>query len=256
MTKDLKHKTVVITGGAEGIGYEIADNYLRKNAKVVILLDINEKQGAEAVKTLTAKYGSAKAVFYKCDVTKDLDVVTKKIFTAHKQADVFINNAGILNDKLVKKTIDINVTAVLEWGLKFWDFMRKDHEGNGGTIVNLASIYGYRIDQFLPIYQASKFAVIGFTKSLGHEYNFKKTGVRVVAICPGFTETKLTAQPKVWNDSCIGDFKDFLDAQAWQKVDVVGKAAVDVFEKSDTGSAWLIEGSRPIAEVMLTSMVR
>lgn len=256
MAKDLKQKTVVITGGAEGIGYEIADNYLKKQAKLVILLDINEKQGAEAVKTLTSKYGVDKAVFYKCDVITDLEAVSKKIFTTHKQVDVLVNNAGILNDKLAKKTIDINVTAVVEWSMKFWGYMRKDREGNGGTIVNLASIYGYRIDQFLPIYQASKFAVMGFTKSLGHEYNYKKTGVRVVAICPGFTETKLTAQPKAWDDTCTGDFKDFLDAQAWQKVDMVGKAAVDIFERGESASAWLIEGSRPIAEVLLTSMVR
>lgn len=256
MAKDLKNKVVVITGGAEGIGFEIADNYLKKQAKTVILLDINEKQGVDAVKKLTTKYGNGKAVFIKCDVTKDLDAVSKKILDSFKQVDVLINNAGILNDKAIRKTIDINVTAVIEWSQKFWEHMRKDKEGNGGTIINLASIYGYRIDQFLPAYQASKFAVMGFTKSLGHEYNYKKSGVRVVAICPGFTETKLTSQPDGWDDLAVDDFKDFLDGNSWQKVEVVGKAAVDIFEKGDSGSAWLIEGSRPIAEVVLSALCR
>ncbi|XP_072931518.1 15-hydroxyprostaglandin dehydrogenase [NAD(+)]-like [Epargyreus clarus] len=250
MAKDLKNKVVVITGGAVGIGFETADRFLQKGAKVVILLDIDEKQGVETAKILNSKYGANKAVFYKCDVTKDLDAVTKLIYDSYKYVDVLVNNAGILNDLLLKKTIDINVTALIEWSFKYWERMRKDKGGNGGTIINLASIYGFRIDQFLPIYQASKFAVMGFTKSLGHEYNYKRSGVRVVAICPGFTETKLTANVQTWDNEGFGkDLTVFIKQKAWQKVDSVGKAAVEIFENADSGTAWLIEGAKPIVAV-------
>ncbi|KAJ2939827.1 hypothetical protein O0L34_g18021 [Tuta absoluta] len=250
MEKDLKDKVVVITGGAVGIGYEIADKYLDKEAKVAVLLDINEHQGAEAVKALTAKHGKNKAAFYKCDVIKDLDEIFHKIIDTYKNVDVLVNNAGILDDTATKKTIDINVTALIEWSMKFWEHMRKEKGGKGGTIINLASIYGFRIDQFLPIYQASKFAVMGFTKSLGHKYNADRTGVRVVAICPGFTETKLTSNPKTWKDQQLQlDFFVFLKGLPWQKVDAVGKAAVDVFESAESGTAWLIEGGKPIVPV-------
>ncbi|XP_021193431.3 15-hydroxyprostaglandin dehydrogenase [NAD(+)] [Helicoverpa armigera] len=248
MARDLTDKVVVITGGAEGIGYEIADNYLQKGAKITILLDINETLGAEAVKKLTAKHGNNKAAFLRCDVTEDMKTVSKWIFDSYK-VDILVNNAGILNDRAVKKTIDINVTAVAEWGLAFWDHMRKDKGGNGGTIINLASIYGYRVDQFLPVYQASKFAVMGFTKSLGHVANFERTGVRVIAICPGFTETKLTDQPATWQMGQDNEFGKFLKAQLWQKVEAVGKAAVDIYQKANSGTAWLIEGGKPIVEV-------
>ncbi|PZC75626.1 hypothetical protein B5X24_HaOG205902 [Helicoverpa armigera] len=248
MARDLTDKVVVITGGAEGIGYEIADNYLQKGAKITILLDINETLGAEAVKKLTAKHGNNKAAFLRCDVTEDMKTVSKWIFDSYK-VDILVNNAGILNDRAVKKTIDINVTAVAEWGLAFWDHMRKDKGGNGGTIINLASIYGYRVDQFLPVYQASKFAVMGFTKSLGHVANFERTGVRVIAICPGFTETKLTDQPATWEMGQDNEFGKFLKAQLWQKVEAVGKAAVDIYQKANSGTAWLIEGGKPIEEV-------
>ncbi|KAJ8729813.1 hypothetical protein PYW07_016851 [Mythimna separata] len=248
MARDLTNKVVVITGGADGIGYEIADRYLQKGAKITILLDINEKLGAEAVKKLTAKHGNNKAAFLRCDVIQDLQTVSKWIFDSYK-VDVLVNNAGILNDRLLKKTIDINVTAVVEWGMTFWDHMRKDKGGNGGTIINLASIYGYRVDQFLPAYQASKFAVMGFTKSLGHVANFERSGVRVVAICPGFTETKLTEDPPAWDMGQDKEFSQFLKAQAWQKLESVGKAAVDIFEKAPTGTAWLTEGGKPIVEV-------
>ncbi|KAI5652179.1 short chain dehydrogenase domain-containing protein [Phthorimaea operculella] len=250
MEKDLKDKVVVITGGAVGIGYEIADMYLKKGAKVAVLLDINENQGAEAVKALTIKHGKNKAAFHKCDVTKDLEGIFHIIVDTYKNVDVLVNNAGVLDDTAAKKTIDINVTALIEWSMKFWEHMRKEKGGRGGTIINLASIYGFRIDQFLPIYQASKFAVMGFTKSLGHKYNFERTGVRVVAICPGFTETKLTSNPKTWSDQQMQlDFFVFLKGLPWQKVDAVGNAAVDVFENAESGTAWLIEGGKPIVQV-------
>lgn len=250
MARDLKNKVVVITGGAVGIGYEIADRYLEKGAKVCILLDIAEAQGSEAAKSLCTKHGANRAVFMKCDVTRDLDAVYKKIVDTYKTVDVLINNAGILNDQLCKKTIDINVQALIDWSMKFWEHMRTDKGGKGGTIINLASIYGYRVDQYLPIYQASKFAVQGFTKSLGHTYNYNRSGIRVVGICPGFTDTKLVANPKTWDDECLAkDFAVFVKKQAWQKVDSVGKAAVDVFENANSGTCWLIEGAKPIVEV-------
>lgn len=249
MTNDIKNKVVVITGGAIGIGYEIAHNFLDKGAKVAVILDINETQGTEAVKTLTIKHGTGKALFMKCNVTTDLEKVSTKVFDTFKCVDVLVNNAGILDDTAARKTIEINVTAVIEWSMKFWEHMRKDKGGEGGTIINLASIYGFRIDQYLPIYQASKYAVMGFTRSLGHKYNFERTAVKVVAICPGFTETKLTSHPKTYHDERMQiDLFVFLKGQAWQKVDSVGNASVEIFQK-ESGTAWLIEGGKPIKEI-------
>ncbi|CAK1596646.1 unnamed protein product [Parnassius mnemosyne] len=126
--------------------------------------------------------------------------------------------------------------------------MRKDKSGKGGTIINIASIYGYRVDQYVPVYQASKFAVMGFTKSLGNIENFNEFGVRVVAICPGFTETRLVVDPK----TVIKDtkFKEFTKKQAWQTVEAVGIAAVEVFETAGSGTAWLIEGAKQIEQIL------
>lgn len=249
MARDLKNKTVVITGGAQGIGYSIASNYLEKGAKVVILLDIDAKQGATSVNNLNSKFGNDRADFIKCDVTADLDAVADQIINKYKTVDVLVNNAGILNEFNIKKTIEVNVTAVMEWSVKFFEHMRKDTGGKGGTIINLASIYGFRVDPFIPIYQGSKFAVLGFTKSFGHKLRFEHYGVRIVAICPGFTETVLTSDMKVGHEVLQKDFEKMLEATPWQKIEDVGKAAVDVFEKTESGTAWLIEGSKPIVEV-------
>ncbi|KPJ03685.1 PREDICTED: alcohol dehydrogenase 1-like [Papilio xuthus] len=246
MARELQNKTIVITGGAMGIGYEIAENFLQKDPRVVIILDINEKFGAEAIKKLEVKYGKNKAVFYKCDVTTDLEVIFEKIIKEFTAVDVLVNNAGICNDNYLRKTIDVNVIALMEWSLKFWKHMRTDKSGKGGTIINIASIYGYRVDPYVPVYHASKFAVMGFTKSLGHIKNFANYGVRVVAICPGFTsDTNLGSGNVTFIPELMEEVKAFALRQVFQKPEAVGKAAVEVFEKADSGTAWLSEGGQP-----------
>ncbi|CAH0397747.1 unnamed protein product [Chilo suppressalis] len=250
MERNLENKTVIITGGARGIGYSTADKFLKKGARHVIILDINEKQGQASAETLKSKYGVDKVEFYKCDVTSDLEPVTKKIFDKHGYIDVLVNNAGIYNEFMLQKTIAINVTAVMEWSVKFFERMRKDKGGNGGTVINIASIYGFRVDPFIPIYQGSKFAVMGFTRSFGHPYRYEKYGVRVVAVCPGLTHTKLTVRSKMSDDPSVQkDFEDTLETALWQQIEAVSNAIVDVFEKGNSGTAWLIEGSKPITEV-------
>lgn len=249
MSKDIKNKTLAITGAAEGLGLEIAGNYLKHGAKIVIILDTNEKLGKGAVEALNTKFGPNKAVFINCDVTTDLEWAFTEMVDKFKTIDVLFNNAGILNEGLLKKSIDINVTALIEWSMKFFEHMRTDKGGPGGTIINLASIYGFRIDPYMPIYNASKFAVMGFTKSLGHEYNFQKFGVRVMAICPGYTDTKLVVDPKSIVPEQQEDFSAFVKNTVWQKPAAVARAAVEIFQKADSGTAWLIEGARPIESV-------
>ncbi|XP_038212139.1 15-hydroxyprostaglandin dehydrogenase [NAD(+)]-like [Zerene cesonia] len=249
MSYEIKNKIVAITGAASGIGYETAIKFAQKGAKLVLLLDLNEKLGNEAVNTINSKFGSKRAVFYKCDVRTDVETVWKKIIDEYGNVDVLVNSAGVFCEKNTKKTIDINVTALIDWSLKFWECNRKDKSGNGGTIINLASIYGYRVDQYIPIYQASKFAVMGFTRSLGHEYNFNRSGVRVVVVCPGFTETPIVHNIQVWDDVIREEFVGFTETQAWQKPDDVANAIVEVFENAKSGTAWNIEGGNPVKQV-------
>ncbi|XP_075973988.1 alcohol dehydrogenase 1-like [Anticarsia gemmatalis] len=243
MERDLKDKVVVVTGGAIGIGYQISDFFLKNGAKTIIVLDILETTGAEAVRTLNKQHGEGKAVFMKCDVTKDLEPVSSEILSKYK-VDVLVNNAGILDETSLKKTLEINTIAVVEWGMKFWDHMRKDNGGSGGTIVNVASIYGFEFDPWLVYYKTSKHAVIGFTKTLGHPQNYEKTGVRVIGICPGFTDTKIL-------EGKLSDYRkeecvEFINSQIWQKVELVGQAAVNIFKVADTGTAWVTKNNQPI----------
>lgn len=246
MERVLKNKVVIVTGGADGIGYAICEKFLEAGVKTVIIIDIDDKKGSEAIKKL-AKFGE-KSVFIKCDVTKDLEKVFKKILEQHKTVDILVNNAGVVDEVNVKRTLGLNTIALIEWSMKFYEHMRKDKGGNGGTIMNMASMYGVVVDRFLPFYKASKYGIVGFTRTLGHELNFEKFGVRVIAICPGLTETAMGANLLV--QDMLVDVKEelqaYINGTAVQKPADVGRATVEIFEKADSGTVWSVLPNEPV----------
>lgn len=244
MGSNLENKLVVITGGAQGIGYEIASNFLKQRAKTVLILDINEAKGLAAINDLNSEHGKGRADFIKCDVTKDLDEVSKKIFESYGRVDVLVNNAGSVDETSARKTLELNAIALIEWTMKFWEQMRTDKGGSGGTIINVGSIYSFIIDPYLVFYKASKFAVQGFTRSLGHENNYKKFGVRLLVIFPGYTYSPLTERQHLCWDEHSDEFTKFLETQEWQDAQEVGKAAVTIFQDGRSGSSWKIAGGK------------
>ncbi|VVC90087.1 unnamed protein product [Leptidea sinapis] len=237
-------KVVLITGAASGIGLSMAEAFLSKGAKLVFILDINEVQGKEAEKKLKDQYGNDKVVFIKCNVGTDLEKVYDEVTKISETIDVVINNAGVQNEKNINKTIDINVVALMEWTMKFYERFRKDRGGPGGTIINVSSIFAYRIEPFIPYYHASKFAVMGFSRSLGHQYNYKKSGVRVITLCPGLTVTPMATNPNVLDDEAIDDLRKSLSEYEWQEVDAMGRGTVEVYQNAESGSAWVVEGDK------------
>lgn len=239
MENSFKDRTIAITGGAEGIGLDIAKKFLQKGAKLAILLDIDEAGGSEAVKNITSNLGN-KAIFIKCDVTKDLEDVFEGI-TCKYTIDVLVNSAGIGDEKVPKTMINVNLTAAIDWSFKFWNYMKAN--GIAGTIINISSIFGLRISPICPVYHACKFGLTAFSRSLGHEYRYEKDGVRVIALCPGFTETNMTSAV-LKDDDRKSEFLNMIRNYEWQAVGVVGDAVVDVFEKADSGSVWAIEGGK------------
>ncbi|XP_072941913.1 15-hydroxyprostaglandin dehydrogenase [NAD(+)]-like [Epargyreus clarus] len=249
MDINLKDKVVLVTGGAEGIGYEISNHFLLNGAKVIIL-DINEERGDKATKDFNKKIGENRAYFIKCNVVTDLDRVCQEIYDEYGNVDVLVNNAGV-PEQDVDVVIDINLKAVIKWSFKFWQLMRKDKKGNGGTIINIASAYGITAFPHFPVYHASKFGVVGFSMSLGHELNYKRSGVRVIALCPGYTKTKIAAGVKTFDDEALLiSSRECFKVKEGQEADAVGRAAVEVFEKVDSGTVWVILGGKPIFEAM------
>ncbi|MEV0701682.1 3-oxoacyl-ACP reductase FabG [Saccharopolyspora sp. NPDC050389] len=198
----LQDKVAVITGGAKGIGFAIAENFVAQGAKVV-LADINAEHAQESADKLGGK-GTALGVA--CDVT-DPDAVQAAIEAATGEfgsLDVMVNNAGITRDATMRKMTLADFESVLDVHVKgAWLGTRAAaavmREQGSGSIVNISSISGKVGMIGQTNYSAAKAGIVGLTKAAAKEV--AHLGVRVNAVQPGLIRTDMTAalREDVWN---------------------------------------------------------
>jgi meso-butanediol dehydrogenase / (S,S)-butanediol dehydrogenase / diacetyl reductase len=189
----LEGKRSVVTGAASGLGREVALLFASEGARVVAA-DLNAA-GAEAVADEINGGGGA-AVAQACDVTVE-DQVRAALDRCRSEwggLDTLVNNAGVQLEKPLDETtneeydwiFDVNVRGVF-WGCKHAVTMMR--ESGGGAIVNTASALSLVSDPFLPVYTASKHAVLGLTRSVGVGY--AADGIRCNCVCPGDMQTPM-----------------------------------------------------------------
>lgn len=195
---NLENKVVIITGAGSGIGLATAKLFGTHRA-IVVVSDINLDNAQKVVDEIKTTGGTAFAV--KTDVTnfEDVEALISDTVKAHGKLDVIVNNAGI-GGKNQKKTAEHthddwhNVIAVNQTGVFYcMQAALKQMTGQGhGNIVNVASLAGLKASGNNLSYSASKFAVVGMTKSAALEYGHKN--IRINAVCPGYTHSALLDQ--------------------------------------------------------------
>ena len=194
MTKLFSGKVALVTGGSSGIGRAAALLFAREGAQVVIAA--RREKESEAVLAEMKALGS-EGMFGHTDVAKldDLKAMVSKTVARYGRLDFAFNNAGVeepltpladKNETLYQQVMDTNVKGVLFSMQAEIPAMLKN---GGGVIVNTASIAGLIGLAQMPIYVASKHAVLGLTKAVALE--FAQQNIRVNAVSPGGIETDM-----------------------------------------------------------------
>ncbi len=192
----LKGKVALITGGARGIGKEIALLFAREGADIA-LCDVDLEEANKTAKEIQVLGRESLAI--KTDVTdsKAVQDMVDKILDKFKKLDILINNAGITKDNLVLRMSEEDWDKVIAVNLKGCFICTKIVakvmlKQRSGRIINLASIIGIMGNAGQANYAASKAGIIALTKSVAKE--LAPRGVLVNAIAPGFIKTEMTAR--------------------------------------------------------------
>ena len=188
-----KDKSVLVTGGAQGIGKEIALEFAKEGAKVAIF-DLNQDQIDNTVKEIESH---SQAMGLVVDVTNLEQVQSNinKIIDNFSRVDIVINNAGITKDNLIlrlsesdwDKVIQVNLKGAFNTIKAVARHMVKQHYGR---IVNISSVIGIMGNPGQLNYAASKAGLIGITKTLAKELGTRN--VTVNAVAPGYIKTSMT----------------------------------------------------------------
>ncbi len=190
---DMQGRVAVITGGAQGIGYAVAQRMLSSGAAVA-LWDINEAQLAAAREALAA-FGSVSTVVVELTDEAAVDAAMRTTVERHGRLDALVNSAGItggngttweLAPEVWRRVIEVNlIGCYLSCRAVVPQMLKQGY----GRIVNIASVAGKEGNPNASHYSASKAGLIGLTKSLGKE--LAKSGVLVNAVTPAAARTPI-----------------------------------------------------------------
>ncbi|KAJ8718412.1 hypothetical protein PYW08_002649 [Mythimna loreyi] len=253
---DAKDKIFLITGAASGLGAKYAHAFLEQGAKNVAILDIAEELGKATAERLNKAHGD-KAVFIKCDVSKEEDITTAfdSVLAQFKQIDVIINNAGVMVDApdMWRTATDVNYQGVVSFTLKGVNYMRQDKGGLGGTIINIASIAALTKVPALPVYCGAKMAVLHFSQSLAEGPFYENTGVRVLTICFGLTDTPLlhNLEEKAYERNAGEALANHVVTSGivYQKPSSAVAAMLQMFKIGAPGSIWFSNANKPVKDI-------
>ncbi len=184
-------RTVLVTGGAMGIGRGVVERFLESGASVA-LFDINREAGEQTASELSRQQRVLTLIG---DVSREQDAraAVEAAVAEFGSLDVLVNNAGIeiggrvdqLTPEQWDRQLGVNLRGAFLMSKYAVPHMRK----RGGAIVNISSVHAFYSYAACPAYDASKAGLIGLTRTMAIDHGPDK--IRVNAICPGYIDTPL-----------------------------------------------------------------
>lgn len=181
-------KNIIITGGNDGLGKAIAKLLSEKNN--IIIISKTEENTMKISKEIPS------AECYACDITKsdEVDKTIKTIIENQGDIDILINNAGVWlagdltenSYEQISNCIDVNTKGPIYMTKAILPNM---YEQGKGLIINVCSQASFESDDFSPVYNASKWAMRGFNRSI--QKDVSKKGIKVTGFYPGFMQTNI-----------------------------------------------------------------
>ncbi|XP_023178583.1 fat body protein 2 [Drosophila hydei] len=241
-------KNAVVTGGAGGIGLQVAKQLLVAGAGKVAIIDIQDN--LEEFVKLRAAHPTQSVMIIKMDVAnkKGVEATYEEIKKTFGNIDIVVNVAGIFNDKDVQRTLLVNLGGIINSSLSALQYMSKENGGNGGLVLNMSSVVGLDPMFIIPVYGATKAGIINFTRCLGNEKFYQRSGIKFATVCPGATMTDMFTNftEKIIFPETSDETYKILDRLSKQSATDVARCMLNVLEKEKNGAVYVIEGKRII----------
>lgn len=201
----LKNKIAVVTGSTKGLGYGIALAYARAGANIVVV-SRNERECKEVTRTIEGMGQKALPVAVDLSRQEDINKLVAATLDAFGRIDVLVNNVGTAVTKAAEelqpddwdRVLNLNLRGVFLCTQAVGRHMIQ--RGQGGKIINVASILGLVAERYVLPYCVAKGGVIQLTRALALEW--AKHNIQVNALCPGYVKTPMNerelSDPKVY----------------------------------------------------------
>lgn len=236
----LKDKVAIVTGAASGIGLAVAARLAEEGARVAVA-DLDAAKAEAAARRIGA---AGEAIGLRCDVAVEAEVeqACARAVERFGRLDIAVNNAGLMTFTPLGELTEAEWLNVLKVDLLGAFYVTKQlmRRGQGGAIVNIASVHAVETTANVAPYAAAKAGLLSLTRSTAIEG--KAQGLRANAILPGAVDT-----PMLWSNPNLKSGAETLDrADVGRPQDIAAAAA---FLASDdaafiTGAALNVDGGR------------
>ncbi|EDW77443.1 uncharacterized protein Dwil_GK18292 [Drosophila willistoni] len=238
---DLMGKHICYVADCGGIALEACKVLMTKNiAKLAILHSVENPQ---AIAQLQSINPNTQIFFWTYDVTMAREEMKKyfdEVIVQMDYIDVLINGATLCDERNIDATINTNLTGMMNTCATVLPYMDRQMDGKGGLIVNVTSVIGLDPSPVFCAYSASKFGVIGFTRSLADPLYYSQNGVAVMAVCCGPTKTFVDRELNAF--LAYGQsFADRLRRAPCQSTRICGQNIVNAIERGENGQIWIAD---------------